>query len=333
MSLQWLQHIQFAYPWLLPLYIVVAYLVYWYFKNQQLSSLKITTTHFLQAQKTWRTRLKHLPFTLRCLGLFFLITALARPQIKNNEELIEGEGIDIVLCMDISGSMAEKDFSPNRLEASKQVAMDFVTQRRGDRMGVVIFSTQSFTLCPVTSDLKTVLSQIDNIRIGYLEEDGTSIGSGLATSVDRLRNSKSKSKIIILLTDGVDFGGKIPPDIAKEMAKQYGIKVYTIGVGSEKEIDEEVQTAFGKTTSKRKVDFNEGLLKEIAEETGGSYFQATDRKNLERVYNEINQLEKSKMESTHYNKSTEKYFPFLLLGICCVVLELVLRLTILKKFP
>ena len=245
-------------------------------------SMIITTTHFIKEVRSNRTWLKHFPFVLRCLAIVALIVALARPQHKFTEQQTQGEGIDIVLCFDISGSMTEKDFLPNRLQASKDVALDFVNTRAGDRIGVVIFSRQSFTLCPLTTDKNTVLSQISRIQSGYLTEDGTAIGSGLATSVDRLKNSKTKSRIIILLTDGVDFGGTIPPDIAKEMAKLYKIKVYTIGVGSEKEIDEQVETPFGKMNNKKKLEFNEDLLKDIAKETGGQYFHALDREGLER---------------------------------------------------
>jgi Ca-activated chloride channel family protein len=262
-----------------------------------------------------------------------LIIALARPQQKFTEQVTDGEGIDIVMCMDISGSMTEKDFQPNRLEASKEVATDFVKQRKGDRIGVVIFTNQSFTLCPITTDHNTVLAQINNINSGYLEEQGTAIGSGLATSVDRLRESKLKSKIIILLTDGVDFGGAIPPDIAKEMAKAYNIKVYTIGVGSEKEMDVQVQSELGTTTQRKKMDFNEGLLKEIASETGGQYFHASDKQNLEKVYESINQLEKSKVQITTYSRFTDEYFWFLAIGLTLIVIEMFLKLTVLKKFP
>jgi Ca-activated chloride channel family protein len=197
----------------------------------------------------------------------------------------------------------------------------------------VIFTNLSFTLCPITTDHNTVLAQINNIHSGYLGEEGTAIGSGLATSVDRLKDSKLKSKVIILLTDGVDFGGTIPPDIAKEMAKTYNIKVYTIGVGSNKEMDVQVQNEFGTTTQRKKLEFNEALLQEIANETGGQYFHATDKENLTKVYASINQLEKSKIQVTTYQRVTDEYFWFLLVGITFIVLELLLRLTILKKFP
>ncbi len=331
----WLQHTNFAYPWLLPVLLVIPYMIYVYIKskNQQTASFKITTTYFLHHVNTWKTQSRHLPFALRCIGLALLIIALARPQQKFTEQQTDGEGIDIVLCFDISGSMTEQDFTPNRLEASKAVAAEFVRNRPGDRIGIVIFSSQSFTLCPITTDHNTVLAQINNIQNGYLPEDGTAIGSGLATSVDRLKSSTSKSKVIILLTDGVDFGGFIPPDKAKEMAKLYGIKVYTIGVGSTKVMDVQVQSQFGTTTQTRQMEFNEGLLKELATETGGQYFHATDNAALKKIYNSINLLEKNKVEISTYNRYTEEFFYFLLAGLILIVIEMVLRFTLFKKFP
>jgi Ca-activated chloride channel family protein len=331
----WLSHISFAYPWLLALLLCIPILLWWQFKKgkQQSASFITTTTHFLPAGSSYKYLLRHWPLVLRCIGLFCLIIALARPQHKFNEQKINGEGIDIVLCFDISGSMKEQDFSPNRLEASKQVASEFVATRPGDRIGVTIFSSQSFTLCPITTDHATVLAQINNIKTGYLQQEGTAIGSGLATSVDRLRASTSKSKIIILLTDGVDFGGRIPPDIAKDMAKSFGIKVYTIGVGSNKEMEVQVQTEWGTSTQKKKMEFNESLLKNIAEETGGQYFHATDLTGLQNIYKSIDQLEKSKIQVTTYSQFTDEYFWWLVAGLCFICFELILRLTILRKFP
>ena len=255
MLYQWFQDIEFKWSEALSLLLVIPILIFWYYNNnkKRQASMLVTTTHFLSEVKSGKTWLKHLPFVLRCLAIACLIVALARPQHKFSEQQTEGEGIDIVLCFDISGSMTERDFSPNRLEAAKQVAQEFVNGRTGDRIGVVIFSRQSFTLCPVTTDKTAVLTQIANIKSGYLEEEGTAIGSGLATSVDRLKDSKTKSKVIILLTDGVDFGGLIPPDIAKEMAKFYKIKVYTVGIGSEKEVDEPIQTPYGRSFGKKKL--------------------------------------------------------------------------------
>jgi Ca-activated chloride channel family protein len=335
MLYEWFQNISFAYPYVLGILVVIPFLMFWYRKNNMVrqGSMIITTTHFIKDVRSNRTWLKHFPFVLRCLAIASLIVALARPQHKFTEQQTQGEGIDIVLCFDISGSMTEKDFLPNRLQASKDVALDFVNARVGDRIGVVIFSRQSFTLCPLTTDKNTVLSQISRIQSGYLTEDGTAIGSGLATSVDRLKNSKTKSRIVILLTDGVDFGGTIPPDIAKEMAKLYKIKVYTIGVGSEKEIDEQVETPFGKMNNKKKLEFNEVLLKDIANETGGQYFHATDRDALEKIYTSINQLEKSTIEVTSYNRFSEEYLPWLIAAFALLLLEIVLRYTVFKKFP
>lgn len=335
MLYQWFQNITFANKEALSLLLMLPILVMWYYGNIQKrqASMLVTTTHFITDIRSFKTWLQHFPFILRCLALACLIVALARPQHKFAEEQTEGEGIDIVLCFDISGSMTEKDFSPNRLEASKEVAEAFVNDRPGDRIGVVIFSRQSFTLCPITTDKTTVLSQIENIKSGYLEEEGTAIGSGLATSVDRLKDQKTKSRIIILLTDGVDFGGLIPPDIAKEMAKFYKIKVYTIGVGSEKEIDEQVQTPYGSMTNRKKLEFNEGLLKNIAEETGGHYFHATDQEALKKIYASINQLEKSHIKITAYERFTEEFLPWLLAAIALLLAEAILRYTFFKKFP
>jgi Ca-activated chloride channel family protein len=335
MLYNWYQHISFAYPWVLPLLLVVPYLVYWYYKtnHQQTAALTITTTFFLHHTQNWKTRLRHLPFWLRCLAFVCLIIALARPQQQFTDNETTGEGIDIVLCFDISGSMTEQDFAPNRLEAAKDVAATFVQNRPGDRIGVVIFSSQSFTLCPITPDHKTVLTQISHIANGYLTEDGTAIGSGLATSVDRLRSSTAKSKVVILLTDGVDFGGMIPPDIAKKLAITYGIKVYCIGIGSEQEMDVKISSILGTVTQKRKMSFNENLLKDISAETGGQYFQAKDKTALTNIYASINQLEKSNIEITTYNRYTDEYLPFLLIGLGLIIIELLLKLTLFKKFP
>ncbi|HRI22814.1 MAG TPA: VWA domain-containing protein [Panacibacter sp.] len=332
---QWLQHIEFAYPWVLGSLFLLPLLVYEYLRrnNRLQASMLVTTTHFIETTKSIKTSLLHLPFVMRCFALIFLIVAMAMPRLKFTEEQTEGNGIDIVLCFDISGSMTEKDFQPNRLDAAKAVAEQFVSQRPGDRIGVVIFSGVSFTLCPITTDHNAVAAQIQNIESGYLQEEGTAIGSGLATSIDRLRTSKSNSKVVILLTDGVDVGGSVPPDIAKEMAKQYGIKVYTIGVGSEKEIDEVVNSPLGRITQTRKLEFNEGLLEDLAKATGGQYFHATDNAALQKIYESINQLEKSKIKVTTYNRYTNEFLPWIIGGIIFLLLEIILRYTVFKKFP
>ncbi len=335
MLTSWYQHITFAYPWVLGALLLLPVLIFEYFRRfrKPQASMLITTTHFVKDVKSFRTASLHLPFILRCLAITCCIVALARPQQKFTETQNNGEGIDIVLCFDISGSMTEKDFEPNRLEASKQVAATFVNNRPGDRIGIVIFSNLSFTLCPVTTDHQTVLSQIQNIESGYLQDEGTAVGSGLATSVDRLRNSKSKSKIIILLTDGVDFGGTIPPDVALQMAQYYGIKVYTIGVGSEQEIEEVVDSPLGAVRQKKKLEFNESLLKTLAQKSGGQYFHATDNTALQKIYDSINQLEKTKVEVSTYNRYTEEFFPWVLAAFILLLLEIILRYTVFRKFP
>ena len=332
---EWLQHIEFKYPWVLGLLFLLPILTYEYTRRYRRSkaSMLVTTTHFIQGTKSIKTTLLHLPFVCRCFALVFLIVAMAMPRLKFQEDQTEGEGIDIVLCFDISGSMTEADFQPNRLEAAKAVASKFVEQRPGDRIGLVIFSGVSFTLCPITTDHNAVLAQLQNVESGYLQEEGTAIGSGLATSIDRLRTSKSNSKIVILLTDGVDVGGSVPPDVAKQMAKQYNIRVYTIGVGSENEVDEVVQSPLGPVRQKRKLEFNEGLLKDISQTTGGQYFHATDNDALQKIYESINQLEKTKIKVTSYNRYTDAFLPWLIAGIAFLLLEIILRYTAFKKFP
>lgn len=328
-------NIEFAYPWVLFFLIVIPATAWWYLQNRHraAASIRVTTTYFLQYTKNWRTRLMLLPLWLRLAGLACLIVALARPQERFTENEISGQGIDIVLCFDISGSMTEKDMLPNRLEASKEVALDFLKQRPGDRVGIVIFSSQSFTLCPITTDHNTVRAQIANIASGYLQDEGTAIGSGLATSVDRLRQTDSKTRIVILLTDGVDFGGLIPPDIARDMAKLYGIKVYPIGIGSEKEIEVPVETPFGSVTQKKKLEYNEALLKNLAEATGGQYFHATTKDKLKGIYDSIDKLEKSEVKIKTYDRFTDHYHWPLMIGLSLVCLELVLRLSVFKRFP
>ena len=335
MLTEWYQNIEFTYPWVLGALLLMPVLIYEYVRrsNRQQASMLVTTTHFVKGTQGFRTSLRHLPFVLRCLAIICLIIALARPREKFTETQNEGVGIDIMLCFDISGSMTERDFEPNRLEASKQVAANFVRNRSGDEIGIVIFSNLSFTLCPLTADHNAVLNQIQSIESGYLQDEGTAIGSGLATSVDRLRNSKTKSKIIILLTDGVDFGGTIPPDIALQMAKYYGIKVYTIGVGSEKEVDEVVDSPLGPIVQHKTLQFNEPLLKRLADETGGQYFHASDNTALQKIYGSINQLEKSKIQVINYNRYTEKFLPLLAAAFVYLLLEILLRYTLFRKFP
>jgi Ca-activated chloride channel family protein len=228
--------------------------------------------------------------------------------------------------------MTAQDFQPNRLEAAKAVAEDFVNRRTADRIGVVIFAGESFTQCPITTDHRVLLSAIENIHNGLLI-DGTAIGSGLGTGVDRLRDSKSKSKIIILLTDGENNGGLIDPKTAKEIAKTFGIKVYTIGVGTDGYAQQPVNTAMGVQMQSTKVEIDEKLLQEIASETGGKYFRAKDNDGLAKIYTEIDNLEKSKVEISTLTRYTEKFFPFVMAALALLLLEVIFRYTLFRKFP
>ena len=294
--------------------------------------MRVSTTKGLSNTRSWKNTFQNIPFLLRLLVLSCIIIALARPQIKFEEQQSEGEGVDIVLCIDVSGSMTAQDFTPNRMEAAKKVAEDFVNSRPDDRIGIVIFSGESFTQCPLTTDHYVLTSQIEQIRNGLLE-DGTAIGSGLATSVDRLRNSKAKSKVVILLTDGINNGGLIDPATAREIAKSFKVKVYTIGVGTDGYAPTPVSTPMGIVMQNEKVAIDEKLLKNIAAETGGKYFRATDNKSLQNIYAEIDHLEKSKVEITTFHRFTEKFYPFIFAAMALMLLEITLRFTLLKKFP
>ncbi len=335
MLIKYLQDYELARWWAMLLLLLLPIIVWLHVKYQKKkqAAFMITTIHFLQQAGEMKNANHFQLLALRILGLAALIIAFAGPQKKFSETKTKGEGIDIMLCFDISGSMTEADFEPNRLEASKLVATQFVQERPGDRIGVAIFSRLSFTLCPLTTDHITVLSQIKNIQSGYLQEDGTAIGSGIATSVDRLRAGTAKSRILILLTDGVDFGGSIPPDLAIQMAIANNVKIYTIGVGTDQEADKAVKTQNGTIMQRKKTAFNESLLQQMAAESGGQYFHATDKAALIKIYTNISQLEKSKVEVINYNRYEEAYFPFLVAAFIFLLLEMLLRLTTHRQWP
>jgi Ca-activated chloride channel family protein len=326
--------ISFGQPLFFILFAIIPVLIFWKFSKgkKQVAAINLSSTKGLEDSRSLRNVFQQFPFIFRLLALSCIIIAMARPQTKFDEQQTEGEGIDIVLCIDVSGSMTAQDFSPNRMEAAKKVAADFVDDRGSDRIGIVIFAGESFTQCPLTTDHYVLKTQIQQIRNGLLE-DGTAIGSGLATSVDRLRNSKTKSKIIILLTDGVNNGGLIDPSTAKEIAKTFKIKVYTIGVGTDGYAPTPVSTPMGIVMQNEKVAIDEKLLKNIADETGGKYFRATDNRSLENIYNEIDHLEKSKVEVTSYHRFTEKFYPFIFVAMGLLLIEILLRYTLFKKFP
>jgi Ca-activated chloride channel family protein len=329
------ENIEFAYPELLFLLLLIPLLGGWYISrmNRQLASLQVSSLKSFHNTASWKRTLRHAGIVLRLLALSALIVAMARPQTHYDERKSEGEGIDIVLCIDVSGSMLAQDFTPNRLESAKQVAADFVAYRPTDRIGLVIFAGESFTQCPITTDHEMLTSQIYGVRGGFMV-DGTAIGSGLATSVDRLRTSPTKTKIVVLLTDGENNGGLIDPKTAKEIAKSLGIKVYTIGVGTEGFAPTPVQTPGGGIVMQQeKVNIDEKLLTEIAKETGGKYFRARDNEGLKQIYAEIDQLEKTKIEISTTRKYTEKFYPLAMAALLFVFLEVLLKFTVFRKFP
>lgn len=333
MLFNYFNDITFGQPLFFALFALLPFLIYWYiFKNNKQQAALIISDASAKGLSSWKNTFRHLPFIFRLLAVSCIIIALAKPQTKNNLQQAEGEGVDIVLCLDVSGSMTAQDLLPNRLEAAKKVAADFVNKRITDRVGVVIFAGESFTQCPITTDHQVLLSAIENIHNGLLE-DGTAIGSGLGTSVERLRTSKSISKVVILLTDGENNGGLIDPKTAKEIAKAFKIKVYTIGVGTDGYAPQPVNTPLGVQMQSSKVSIDEKLLKEIAFETGGKYFRAKDNDGLIKIYDEIDGLEKSKVEITTLTRYTEKFFPFIMAALALIILELVFRFTVFKKFP
>lgn len=335
MVYNWFQNIQFAHPWFFALLVLIPVMIFWYIgkMNKQQGSMMLSSVTHLRQSGSWKNLLRHAGFVCRLLAVGCIIVALARPQTRNDEELKSGEGIDIIICMDVSGSMLAQDLLPDRMEAAKQVAANFVDQRTTDRIGVVIFSGESFTLVPLTTDKAVLKTQIFNIQRGLLE-DGTAIGDGLGVSVDRLKDSKTKSKIVILLTDGEDQGGRIDPLAGKELAKAYNIRVYTIGVGTEGMAPMPVHDGSGGTTTRQqKVNIDEKLLRQIAEETGGLYFRARDNESLARIYNEIDKLEKSRIQVTAIRHFTERFYPFAIAAAIFLLIEWVLKFTLFRKFP
>jgi Ca-activated chloride channel family protein len=323
------QHLSFAQPWyfLLLLFLPAVLLWEWKSKTKQQPNLRLTSlSGTLGVKPSLRVRLRPVMKILRSIAFVALVIALARPQSSNVTESVDSDGIDIVLSVDVSGSMLAEDLKPNRIEAAKQVALDFVRKRENDRIGLVIFSGESFTQCPITIDHNIVNEQLSAIQSGMLQ-DGTAIGMGLATAVDRLRNSKAKSKIIILLTDGVNNTGLIDPSTALEIAKAFKIRVYCIGVGTRGEAPYPMQTPMGMQKQMVPVEIDEALLKTISSQTGGKYFRATSNSSLSAVYTEIDQLEKSKVEVSSFKHFTDLFLPFAVLALICIALELLLRYT------
>jgi Ca-activated chloride channel family protein len=324
------REITFANPNFFWLLLIIPLMIIWYiFREKKLyGTIKITTTKSFNSSPI--TFFRHSLLVLRCISLAALITAIARPQTSLSWQDVTTEGIDIVIALDISGSMLAEDFKPNRLEASKQVAMDFISERPYDRIGLVIYAGESFTQCPLTTDHDVLLNLFDGIQNGMIE-DGTAIGMGLATSVSRLKDSKAISKVAIILTDGSNNRGSIPPVTAAEIAQEFGIRVYTVGVGSNGTARTPMQDQFGRTVYQNvPVKIDEKTLKEIAQIADGQYFRATNKKSLEKIYKEIDKLEKSKIEVTEYKKKSEKFWPFALASVILLLLEFSLRNIIFK---
>lgn len=329
--LDW-EHLRLANPYFLALLLLIPLFIFREFRKgkSKAPSLLLSTSQGLSIGRVgFKARYRRLMFALRLLSIAFISIALARPQSTNTTTNADTEGIDIVLSMDISGSMLAEDFTPNRMEAAKRVALDFVDKRPGDRIGLVIFAGESFTMCPITIDHNVLKQQIETARSGLIA-DGTSIGMGLATAVDRLRYSKAKSRVIILMTDGVNNTGAIGPLDALELAKVYKLKVYTIGVGTMGNAVMPMQTPMGTVRQTVPVEIDEPLMKKIAAETGGRYFRATNNKSLQNIYGEIDKLEKSKIEVTSYKHYADLYFPFAAAAILFLLAELVLRYTIFR---
>lgn len=326
-------HLSFAQPYFFLLLLLLP--VIWWRQSQNKKTknpqLRLSSLSGIKnVQATWRVRFRPVLVVLRSIAFIGLVVALARPQSSNVSETVDSDGIDIVLSLDVSGSMLAEDLKPNRIEAAKKVAADFIDKRINDRIGLVIFSGESFTQCPITIDHNILKELLANISSGMLQ-DGTAIGMGLATAVDRLRNSKAKSKIIIFLTDGVNNSGLIDPSTALEIAKAYKIRVYCIGVGTRGEAPYPVQTPMGIQKQMAPVEIDENLLQKIATQTGGKYYRATNNASLATVYKEIDQLEKSKVEINSFKHFTDLFFPFALLALVCIALEMVLRYTVFRS--
>ena len=331
--IDYLRNIEFVNPWILLFGLLpVAWYVWRFFNKGNFdTTFTVSSSEPIENVISLRGRLIWLPDVLRLLGLLLLIIALARPQLTLKEEEVKAEGIDIMLAIDLSSSMLAKDFEPDRLEVSKEVAVDFVKKRPYDRMGLAVFAGEAFTQCPLTTDQNILTDFLESLAVGTLA-DGTAIGMGLATAVNRLKDSESKSKIVILLTDGVNNTGYIDPETASQIAEEYEVKVYTIGVGSQGNAMTPVNRRSNGQYIFRmsRVQIDEALLKEISKNTGGRYFRATDRDDLENIYAEIDRLEKTEIEVNVFKRYEDEFRNFLILGLILLFAELILRNTVLN---
>ena len=327
--------ISFAHPWfllgLVAIPLMVAYYI-WRYRKQEAALQHSDIGVFSGIGKTLRVRLRWLPYALRTVVVGAIVVALARPQSQLSRQQMKVEGIDIVITMDISGSMLAEDFRPNRLEAAKKVAADFIDGRKSDRMSLVIFAGQAFTQVPLTVDHRVLLSQLEQVKSGVVD-DGTALGDGLATAINRLKDSDAKSKVIILLTDGVNNQGSVDPQSAAEIAAMYGIRLYTIGVGSLGKAPFPFRDQFGRVHYQNvDVEIDEDLLRRMAASTDeGQYFRATNKKALQDIFSQIDDMEKSKIDVTQYSQTRDEVAPWLWLAVIALALELLIRWGWMKK--
>ncbi len=325
---------QFLNPKILYLLAIpVAIIVYYIFVGRRRATMRVSTLQRGHVPRTLRYYLRDLPIVLRVLAVVACIVALARPVDEHSSSESSTEGIDIVLAMDISGSMLARDFVPDRITAAKQMASEFASERIGDRISVVAFAGEAFTQCPLTTDKASVGTMLSRLRSGIVD-DGTAIGNGLATAINRLRESGAKSKVVVLLTDGVNNRGQISPTMAAEIARDMGIKVYTIGVGTIGQALMPAVDMYGNNTFvMANVEIDEPLLRSIATTTGGEYFRAVDNKALGEIYDRINEMEKSEVQITHYISYEELYFRWLLIALLLLALEFVVERVVLNRIP
>jgi Ca-activated chloride channel family protein len=331
---------QFAVPWLLTLLLIIPWLAYVLQRQQarhQTAALRFTRVSLLRQKRTWRTTLRPLLTVSRLLALALLIVGLARPQLAQAKEIVHGEGVDIVIAQDISGSMASLDFQPqNRLEAAKAVVQDFISRRTYDRIGLVVFAHEAFSQSPMTTDHAVLNRLLNQIKLApdLKLADGTAIGLGLANAANMLKDSQAKSRVVILLTDGANNAGEIAPETAAEAAQALGIKVYTIGMGRPGQVPVPVTNFFGgQEIVYQESDLDEGLLQKIAQQTGGQYFRATDTADLQRIYDHINQLEKSQIEITRYSDAIELMVFALVPALALMLGEQALSQTLFRRIP
>ena len=325
----------FEYPkvlWLLALPVLLAVHYLWLELSGRRPHMRVSSSSpWTVSGNSALAVLRHLPFVLRIAAICLIVVALARPRSSSETEKIDTEGIDIVLAMDVSSSMLARDFEPDRISAAKNIAIEFIAQRPSDRMGIVVFAGESYTQCPLTTDRATLINLMKDVQTDLIE-DGTAIGNGLATAVARMKDSNAKSRVVILLTDGVNNRGEIAPETAAELAKTFGVRVYTIGLGTNGEAPYPVMTAWGVELRNMPVEIDEDLLKRVAESTGGRYFRATDNTKLSEIYSEINRMEKVRTTVDSFPVYKELFDKYAVWALVCLLLELVLRLFI-RRLP